>query len=79
MPVSLSHMNKIGSDQPSDPVIYALTGVSNLLLRKNATIFSSWVGNFIIRANGSDKQMLCASSGACVALNIAAGFSKQKR
>ena len=74
MPVSLSHMNKIGSDQPSDPVIYALTGVSNLLLRKNATtgIFRSRDGNFIIGANGSDKQMICASSGACVALNIAA-------
>ena len=30
------------------------------------------VGNFIIGASGSDKQMLCASSGARAALNIAA-------
>ena len=30
------------------------------------------VGNFIIGCNGSDKQMLCASSGARAALNIAA-------
>ena len=30
------------------------------------------VGNFIIEASGSDKQMLCASSGARAALNIAA-------
>ena len=37
------------------------------------------VGNFIIRASGSDKQMLCASSGARAALNIAAEKSKQKR
>ena len=33
----------------------------------------------IIGASGSDKQMLCASSGARVALNIAAEKSKQKR
>ena len=39
----------------------------------------SWSGNFIIGASGSDKQMLCASSGACEALNIAAEKSKQKR
>ena len=32
----------------------------------------SRVGNFIIGASGSDKQMLCASSGARAALNIAA-------
>ena len=37
------------------------------------------VGNFIIGASGSDKQMLCASSGARAALNIAAEKSKQKR
>ena len=37
------------------------------------------VGNFITGASGSDKQMLCASSGACAALNIAAEKSKQKR
>ena len=36
------------------------------------------VGNFIIGASGSDKQM-CASSGARAALNIAAEKSKQKR
>ena len=36
-------------------------------------------GNFIIGASGSDKQMLCASSGARAALNIAAEKSKQKR
>ena len=36
-------------------------------------------GNFIIEASGSDKQMLCASSGARVALNIAAEKRKQKR
>ena len=30
-------------------------------------------------AGGSDKQMLCASSGARAALNIAAEKSKQKR
>ena len=35
------------------------------------------VGNFIIGASGSDKQMLCASSGARAALNIAAEISKQ--
>ena len=37
---------------------------------------SSRVGNFIIGASGSDKQMLCASSGARAALNIAAEKSK---
>ena len=37
------------------------------------------VGNFIIGASGSDKQMLCASSVARAALNIAAEKSKQKR
>ena len=37
------------------------------------------VGNFIIGAGGSDKQMLCASIGARAALNIAAEKSKQKR
>ena len=36
-------------------------------------------GNFIVGASGSDKQMLCASSGARAALNIAAEKSKQKR
>ena len=33
---------------------------------------ASRIGNFIIGASGSDKQMLCASSGARAALNIAA-------
>ena len=36
------------------------------------TLPLSRVGNFIIGASGSDKQMLCASSGARAALNIAA-------
>ena len=36
------------------------------------------VGNFIIGASGSDKQMLCASSGTRAALNIAAEKSKKK-
>ena len=36
-------------------------------------------GNFIIGTSGTDKQMLCASSGARAALNIAAEKSKQKR
>ena len=36
-------------------------------------------GNFIIGASGSDKQILCASSGVRAALNIAAEKSKQKR
>ena len=36
-------------------------------------------GNFIIGASGSDKQMLCASSGTRAALNIAAEKSKRKR
>ena len=36
-------------------------------------------GNFIIGVSGSDKQMLCASSEARAALNIAAEKSKQKR
>ena len=35
-------------------------------------------GNFIIGASGSDKHMLCASSGARAALNIAAEKSKQE-
>ena len=35
-------------------------------------------GNFIIGASGSDKQMLCASSGARAALNIAAEKSKKR-
>ena len=35
--------------------------------------------NFIIIASGSDKQMLCASSGACAALNIAAEKKVNKR
>ena len=39
----------------------------------------SRVGNFIIGASGSDKQLLCESSGARAALNIAAEKSKQKR
>ena len=42
-------------------------------------LHNSRVGNFIIGASGSDKQMLCASSGARAALNIAAEKSKQKR
>ena len=46
-------------------------------------MFTVWfvysrIGNFIIGASGSDKQMLCASSGARAALNIAAEKSKQK-
>ena len=36
-------------------------------------------GNFIIGASSSDKQLLCASSGARAALNIAAEKSKRKR
>ena len=36
------------------------------------------VGNFIIRTSGSYKQ-ICGFSGAHVALNIAVGYSKQKR
>ena len=44
-----------------------------------ASTGKSRVGNSIIGASGSDKQMLCASSGACAALNIAAEKSKQKR
>ena len=36
------------------------------------------VGNFIIGASGSDKQMLFASPGARAALNIATEKSKQK-
>ena len=36
-------------------------------------------GNFIIGASGSDKQLLCASSGTRAALNIAAEKSEQKR
>ena len=35
-------------------------------------------GNFIIGASVSDKQMLCASSGARAALNIAAEKNKTK-
>ena len=35
-------------------------------------LHNSRVRNFIIRASGFDKQMLCVSSRACVALNIAA-------
>ena len=34
------------------------------------TNITAMVGNFIIGASGSDKQMLCASSGARSALNI---------
>ena len=45
---------------------------------RNVTV-NTGVGNFIIGARGSDKQMLCASSGARAALNIAAEKSKQKR
>ena len=41
--------------------------------------YTTRVGNFIIGASGSDKQMLCASSGARAALNIATEKSKQKR
>ena len=41
--------------------------------------YGSRVGNFIIGASGSDKQILCASSEARAALNIAAEKSKQKR
>ena len=44
----------------------------------SAIIRISRSGNFIIRASGSDKQMLCVSSGACAALNIAAEKSKQE-
>ena len=44
---------------------------------KSHDLFSR-VGNFIIGASGFDKQMLCASSGARAALNIAAEKSKQK-
>ena len=36
------------------------------------------VGNFIIGASGSDKQMLCASSGARAALIIAVKYCQQK-
>ena len=35
-------------------------------------LYFTRVGNFIIGASGSDKQMLCASSGARAALNVAA-------
>ena len=36
------------------------------------------VGNFIIGASGSDKQMLCASSGARAAPIIAVKYCQQK-
>ena len=40
--------------------------------KKRKRNIRSQVGNFIIVPSGSDKQMLCASSGARAALNIAA-------
>ena len=45
----------------------------------NNLLIISRSGNFIIGASGSDKQMLCTSSRAHAALNIAAEKSKQKR
>ena len=50
----------------------------------NSTVHSlsktlSRVGNFIIGASGSDKQMLCASSGARAAPIIAVKYCQQKR
>ena len=49
------------------------------IMREQSCMAITRVGNFIIGASGSDKQMLCASSGARAALNIAAEKTKQKR
>ena len=39
----------------------------------------NWLVNFIIGDSGSNKQMLCASSGAHVAQNISAGKINKKK
>ena len=57
----------------------AQTVLTRIQCRHHITFNVSRVGNFIIGASGSDKQMLCTSSGARAALNIAAEKSKQNR
>ena len=61
----------LGKDLPTELTQKSLLGINKLNLSRS--------GNFIIGASGSDKQMLCESSGARAALNIAAEKSKQKR
>ena len=51
---------------------------SAILLNKFEYNTMTWVGNFIIGANGSDKQMLCGSSIERVAQTISAVNRIQK-
>ena len=49
-----------------------------LLIPVNISGVCTRLGNFIIEAYGSDKQMVCASSGARVARNISAKTVNKK-